>query len=539
MKKIKLLLLMITVLLISNVNAAETAYLNVDCGKGKTNIGNDITCDINVVYEGVAFNTVEFTYETDLNVEVKPTRKTSVNDSEKRVTITSERLFEDVMKNTETVATMDIKGSSITTGTEKKIVFKNISISKDKEEETIHGSSDVTKTITFIDPASLSSDCTLKSLSVDNVEVAGFSSSKDTYSIVVHKNIFFVDAKASSDKAIVTGVGDNYVPVGNTRTITVTVQAENGDTKDYKLNVTNRDLSKDNNLKTLEIYSGKNKIDFNYDPNKTSYNVELQDSTISKITIKAILNDENAKFVSKYGPRDVNINYGSNKIEIQVEAEDKTKKTYTINITRKDERDTDTTLSSLQVNEENIPLQDDTYEYNTKFKYNVENASIKATPTSEKAKVEAQDVSLKVGENTVKIKVVAENGSSKEYTITITRLTEEESKEVLENISITDYSLAFDVNKTSYDLEISKETEKLNINVTPSYIKYEVTGNEKLKDGSIINIKVNDDNGEHEYIINIHKPVDNMIYIICYAVFGVGLILLITSIIVTIRRKKK
>ena len=539
MKK-KLLLVLLIMMIGQVAYAEESASLAIDCGSNKVNIGDELTCNISLTHENVSVNTVEFNYDTDLNVTLNGEDGVLLTDSNGLVTIVSDKILDGENKTTDRLGSITINTNNLTSGN-KTIKIKNIKISQDKETDKMYGSSDITKTISVVNLNELDKDCTLKTLTIDGTSVYGFSSSKDSYDVIVNSNLIYVDGKATSDKAVVSGLGNIYLPLDKPRKIVITVTAENGDKKDYTLTVTNKELSKDNNLKTLELYSGTKKFDFDYDPNKTSYNITIDDSTISKVTIKATLNDENASFVNKYGPRDITLNYGDNKAEVQVKSEYGTTKTYTLNITRKDDRDTDTTLSSLQINGENITLENDKYEYEIKVKYNVLKTEIKATANSEKAKVEYKDIDLSVGDNEVKIKVTAEKGDKKEYLVKIVRLSEEESKVLLENISIVNYSLPFKLDKETYDLDVEKNTKELKIVIAPENIEKEISGNENLSDGSKVTIKIKDDNGEKSYVINIHKPKDNseLMNIISYAVFGVGVILLITSIIVAIKRKKK
>ena len=390
----------------------------------------------------------------------------------------------------------------------------------------------------------------MSKISVNNIPIANFSPDVLKYTnIEVDSNIVSIDAKRSSDTSMVFGLGKVFVREGSDPTVReITVTAENGEKKIYVLELHYEKkkeevkLNDNNKLDSLELLYNNNKIDFNFDNSKTSYDIKLNDSNIDKVKINATLSDSKASFVSKYGPRDVTINYGKNKIEIKVKAEDGNIKTYTLNVTREDNRSSDNSLKMLTVNGEEIKLENDIYEYSVLVSYDVLKSNILAEPSVSTAKVEYNDIDLEIGENSpILIKVIAENGKVQEYKVTITRQ-EEEEKFILKNITIVGYDLPFDVNVTTYDLNVNKDDKKLEITYDPvENISVEVLNNGELRNGSVVKINVVDDEGEKNYSIHIHKKIDQDLItnIICYGVFIIGLALFICSIVVANKRKKK
>ena len=84
----------------------------------------------------------------------------------------------------------------------------------------------------------------------------------------------------------------------------------------------------------------------------------------------------------------------------------------------------DNRLSSLKVGSYSLTpaFNNDTSSYSVTVPYSVSSVTITATPKNSKAKVSgAGNVSLKVGSNTVKLTVTAENGSQRTFTLTIAR----------------------------------------------------------------------------------------------------------------------
>ena len=544
MKKVKILITTLILLVATSVKAEGTVGFKVNCGKDELVIGETLTCDITAEYEGAGFDTVEFNYSSNLNLSLTASGNLTLNDVSKKVTITSPLLIEDEILSSTKLATVKVTtGNDAKAGTET-ITFSGIKFSEKNNASNVYNLSNLTKTITLVEGVKLSSDATLKSISIDNKVIEGFSTNKKQYDIKVNTKDLFINAVSNSDKAIVTGLGKVHVDEGKALNRVIRVEAEDRKTvNEYTLVITYEKpvdtRSADNSLKQLELYNGTEMLDFVFDNKKTSFDVAV-DGIVEKVTIKPTLNDEKAKFVAKYGARDVKLNYGKNKVEIRVQAENEQIKTYTLNITREDNRSTDGTLSKLLVNEVSVPLEKDKYEYDVNLKYNVEETKIEATPANEKSKVEYKDIKLVDGVNPpVVIKVTAENGDKKEYKLNIKRLTEEESKIELEKIEIVGYAFPFDKNTKTYNLDVKKEDESLNIVVVPDTVQKEILGNKELVNNSTVIVRVTDDNGTETYTINVHKEEESSLAWLCYTVFGLGVATLLLSIIYAISRKKK
>ena len=102
------------------------------------------------------------------------------------------------------------------------------------------------------------------------------------------------------------------------------------------------------------------------------------------------------------------------------------------NTTKKDDNNN---LASLEVNIEGFTFNPEIMEYNLEVPYNNQIISIKATSESDRANITgAGEKALKVGENNYSIVITAEDGTTKEYKINITRNAKEikEEKEIVE-----------------------------------------------------------------------------------------------------------
>ena len=566
MRKNKFLILIFVLMLTISVKAEGMIFINIECNKDTLYTGNSITCPVNAYYENVTFDKIEFNYNSNLELNFKEVRSINLNSNAGKVNLVSNSTISSPIFDVATLCNVEIKAPANMAVGNFNVDFTNIKVSEMNNSENVVQVDNTSKTIKVMEdtlPDEEEVDLTLKSITIDGVALEGFSPSKTKYeNVYVTKEVVRIVGTANApDKTIVSGHGDTSIDKDKPTTRVIKVESsDQKQEKTYTLVLVYKnptvEKSKDNTIKTLELHNGEDKLDFEYDSKKTSFDYKVE-GIVEKIKIDAVLNDSKATFVNKFGPREVNLNYGKNKIEVKTKAENGDNKTYTLNITREDNRSTDATLFTLKVNDVVIPLEKDKYEYSVDVKYNVLESNIittptsdtskvefesniVATPTSDTSKVEFENITLQDGENTpIVITVTAENGTKQEYRVTINRLPEEESKIVLKNIQIKGYDLPFNVDKQVYDLDVKEEDTKLEIIVDPDSINVEVLGNRDLVNNSTVIIRVTDDNGVNTYTINIHKPEKTSLDIVCYAVFGLGLLTFICSIIYAIKTKKR
>jgi len=155
---------------------------------------------------------------------------------------------------------------------------------------------------------------------------------------------------------------------------------------------------------------------------------------------------------------------------------------------------------------------------------------IEATPNSDKAKVNITgNDELSVGDNIFKINVEAENGKITVYTITVIRKNQGEeisSNNNIKSITIKNNSIDFKSNVYRYTVKTNEKELNLNIVLEDKNATYKITGNENLKNGSEIKIKVTAENGEEKtYTLVIKKSnLGLIIGIICIiALIGSGI----------------
>lgn len=543
MKKLRILVLFFILTFSFSVRAE--VLLEIDCNGKEIAPNKTVTCEGNLLYEKEGINDIEFNYNTNLNIDFSSVNGFMITNRGGRVSIhTNDALYDEIMNSTKI---MEFTLSFNEKANEKeKLTISDIMINKGRDIKV----GDISKefTITGLTPK-LDSVCTLDSITVEKEKVKDFNKDKLEYrGINVTKDIIFVDAIRTSSKSSATGLGNVRVPNGETVERDITVTAEDGTKKVYKLFVTNinskgdvdnepkpdeGEKSSDNTLKSLELYHGKKKVKLNFNPKTEVYNVQVDDDLDAELTIKAVPNDEKATFTEGYGPRSVDISYGYNKEYIKVLAEDGGEKTITLNINYLDNRDKDNSLLSLTINGKEVDLNSDKLE--VKLTSDNKKTIIEAIPTSEKSTVKYEDIELALGDNELSIEVTSEDGETEEYDVNVIV---EEDKVLLENVSVTGYNLNFMKNKASYDLVIKNDVNKLDIVINPDNVKHEILNNNNLKNGSKVIIKITDSESSYQYTINIQKEGNPIISIICYIVFGVGIILLIASIIYYVKKRK-
>lgn len=350
-----------------------------------------------------------------------------------------------------------------------------------------------------------SSDATLKALSLSTGSLSpAFASGTTSYNATVNASSVKISATANNSNATISGTGNKTLKYGkNTFKIIVTSEAKT--IKTYTIVINRPDTrSTNNNLSSLSSSVGN--ISFN--KNTTSYNLDVG-ANISSLTINATLDDSKASFVSGYGPRNIELNYGKNIVEIKVKSEKEQIKTYTLNINREDDRSTNNYLSSIELSEGKIDFNKDNLNYYISVSYNTSRLEIRAMGEDEKAQVVINNVDLVYGDNIITIVVTAENGDIKTYTINVKRLTEAEKMSDNNNVTAMlifghEYNFLNDV--FEYNLTIDNEEDELlfDIELEDEKAHYIIDGNENLKDGSVVTVKVTSESGiQKAYKFNI------------------------------------
>lgn len=218
-------------------------------------------------------------------------------------------------------------------------------------------------------------------------------------------------------------------------------------------------------------------------------------------------------------------------------------------------------LKSLKIEQyELVPEFDpDVTEYSMKISENSDALIVDAEAEDEKAEVKITgNDELLTGENVIEIVVTAEDGSTKKYTINVTK--GEELKTSLSELNVADYTLTpeFDSNVYEYTLEVNDlNVKSLEISAKANVedADIEILGNEELKQGeNIITILVKSDDNEevltYQIVVTIQEAAEvpaeenqiipgidnNDLYL--YGGIGIGILIVLIIIIVVIAKRR-
>lgn len=192
----------------------------------------------------------------------------------------------------------------------------------------------------------------------------------------------------------------------------------------------------------------------------------------------------------------------------------------------------DATLKSLSISDVNFEFSSDKYDYEVDVNNDVDKIEIEAIVNNDKAKVTIpEDLSLKIGKNKFTVIVEAEDGTKKEYNISINRLDRKLSNNAyLSKLTIEGYDIIFRKDKYIYNIGDIKNN-KLNVKAETEdkTSKIDIYGNNSIGKNGVIVVKVTaEDKTTSEYIIYVNNNSINIkdILLICF------LCLLIISIII-------
>lgn len=402
-----------------------------------------------------------------------------------------------------------------------------------------------------------SSDANLKSLSVDGYDLSSpFNPDTLSYEVTVPSDVTEVNISGSkSDNgASITGLG-KITLTGDETTASIKVTAEDGTTKTYTIKIKKANKSEKNSdatLKLLDVSGYTLSPRFNKDV--TTYSMKVANN-ITALKVSALPTDDKAtvQITGNSGWKE-----GVNTITIKVTAEDGTTNTYTVNVTRESSKKEETKssnnyLSNLVISSShkiNNTFDKNITNYEVTVPFEVENLKMNLTLEDSKAKYEIEGAdNLKTdGINVVTIKVTAEDGSIRTYTLNVTRssgTTNTELSDII--ISNGEISPKFNKDTYEYDVKVDNKIDKLDIKAIPENknSKVEIIGNDNLTEGkNSVLIKVTDENGYTKYYqLNVEKEGTKKI--LGLSIFGfisillIILLLIIILLVMLLKRKKE
>ena len=367
------------------------------------------------------------------------------------------------IKEKKDICSFEVNIPSNVSEKEYKIGLKDIQVTA----ESVRGGYTVGNVSTTV--RIISSNDKLLSLSISGGSI-NFDPNVSVYNTTINSSSATISATAADSNSVVTGTGNVSLNYGN-NTFNITVRSEAGTTRTYTINVNRPDSrSTNNNLSSLSVDIGN--ISFN--KNTTSYNLTTKKSSVN---ISATKEDSKATITGDIGNKSLSV--GTNTFRINVVAENGSTKTYTITIVRQsdeskptnptnpttpsDNRNSNNNLSSLVVTNTNIVFDKNTTVYNlTTTASSVYISAARETTTATiSGDVGKQD--LKIGKNQFIIRVIAENGNKKVYTINITRESGRSTNNYLKSLTLSKGNINFKKATTTYNVNVDNNVDKVTI----------------------------------------------------------------------------
>ena len=468
-------------------------------------------------------------------------------------------------------AAYDSSGETSKSGGIARVVFKALksgstTLSFSSAEASDKGANLLTvttqnKTITITDPAPvLDSDSKLKSLGVTGYDLSPtFSSGTKAYTVSVPEGTesVTITAQCNSSKATLdqSSVGQKTLS-GDTSTFTVKCTAENGTSSNYTITVNRakhvepepepEKKSSDSTLKSLSVSGYKYSPAFS--PKTTTYNMTVANG-ITGLYVQAVPNDSKAKLEitgdSKWA-------VGKNTIEITVTAEDGSKTVYKVNVTRESEKkkSSDKNVDFRINNPHTITpnFSNDKDEYEVTVPNDITKLDLSVTPYDKNAKVSitGNEKFTTDGENIVKIKVTAEDGSTRTITLKVKRAEYKANTDLLD-LRVKDYEMSpkFKASVTKYSVTVPYKVNSVKVIVkAPEGAKYTITGNKNLRTGkNVVLVKVTDAKDFVKYYqIDVTKEARKKflgIGLIPFLILLFLLLILFLLLLLLLRRRKR
>ena len=329
-----------------------------------------------------------------------------------------------------------------------------------------------------------------------------------------YKNVEFEVTLDDSEASYIVKENENFV-VGN-NLVQIIVTAKNGEVGIYSFNIY-REENSNVFLKTLSVTNGENNLELNPKYIKTINTYSLTvDNLVKTININA---ESDSETTSVEGLGEKELKVGLNTFEILTTSESGDTGTYTLNITRN--KSSDASLRSLSVSEGSLSPEftSDNLEYSILVNAHTKKLTINTEVNEENANVKIIGNSNFVpSENTVIVRVTAEDGSVRDYKIIVTK--EASDNNYLKSLTVDNYNLDFDKEKEEYSLTVENEIDKIKVTGTVEDELSTVSGNGIYRLKTLeneISIKVISESGKERYykiIINRKQNSNNNLLMI-------------------------
>ncbi|MBN2794645.1 MAG: cadherin-like beta sandwich domain-containing protein, partial [Clostridia bacterium] len=345
-----------------------------------------------------------------------------------------------------------------------------------------------TKTYTIRIERRSSSEASLENLQVSSGSLSPvFNSDVTSYTLEVANDVAQITVLPTGNVTVsqitvegsVVNSGENSqlinLEVGIPKTITIVVTAEDEVSTETYTIVATRSLSDNGNLSSLTLSSGVVIPDF--DQNVTDYTVQVTNDitsiTVTPTSVEGASIHVNGLLVAEGTPSDpIQLSVGNNLIVVVVEAQNGDTKTYRLVVARA--ASSNANLTSLVPSEGSLTPVFNAATISYEVTVATDTTSFSITPSAadadavirvENMVVASGDASgfylIDYGENIITVSVTAQDGTTKNYFITVHRPL---SSEVRLSSIVTNHGILeplFDSETSSYNLNLDRTVEEL------------------------------------------------------------------------------
>lgn len=406
---------------------------------------------------------------------------------------------------TDATAAVTVNGKPVANGTASGLIALNVG---DNEIKTVVTAQNgiASKTYTVTVKRARSSNANLSNIVLSSGAMSEvFSPTQLTYSALVLNSVRSIlltptvaDATATvkvNDVFVSSGTESNTIPlVIGTNTITTLVTAEDGTTKKYTITLT-REKSGNANLSGL--FTSPGMLSPAFSTGENNYTAEVGNDVITATVTPtaseadAIITIKSQTVVSGSSSDPLPLTVGNNDVVIKVKAANGNVKTYTVNIKRAKSNNSD--LSSILLSEGTLSpaFTAGTLSYKAKVLSGVDKLKISSISSDADATIRVNgtvvssgsssgNITLGVGENPIVITVTAADGTSKIYSVTVTRETPPPSANAdLVSLVPSDGSLnpVFSRDNRFYTITVNSNVNKINLTGITSDVNATLTMN--------------------------------------------------------------
>ena len=336
-----------------------------------------------------------------------------------------------------------------------------------------------------------------------------FISDETEYTLEVENEVSYVNVVGTKNNSLaqVTGNGRYNLKVG-TNVVSISVTSESGSIKTYTITITRKPNS---NPYLAAIQTSQGILIPSFDKEEYDYSINV-DANVNEINIKGIPEVSTTRVT---GNNTYTLTTGENEVILTTLAEDNvSSKTYTIKVNKA--KSSNNYIRNLILKEGSLsPTFDrNVDEYSAAVPYSKDKAHFIVELEDSRSTYEIINDDLVVGENEVIVRVTSENNEEKDYTINITRLDEETSRNTrLLNLKTDVGTLdpVFDAETLYYEVEVDYDIKNITVTAETEvdYSNVSGTGTYSLNVGNnLITVKVTSVEGNtRDYqIMVIRKP---------------------------------